>query len=338
MRPETLPEKSAPDAGNREPPADAAPAGFPAEVAAYDRDAAVAVWEGPRYRVTYRVLGQGPPLVLVPGVAATYRVYVPLLIRLARRFRTVIYAFPGDDPGDGARLDRVTHEGLVADLFGLLDHLRLDRASLYAHSFGSTVTLRALHRGPGRFSAAILQGGFAHRRFAPLERLSLLSGRRFTGRTLSQIPLHDSVLMQGQWGEFPAALADRWDHFVRENGLTPILALARRLDLLSRLDLRPILPTIPTAVILIQGGRDRLVTWSHYEALRAGLPRAEGMILPGVGHLAHYTHAEELARLITDYLAPESPEAPVPTGGIGEPGDAGGRAPTRSPSIISANR
>jgi pimeloyl-ACP methyl ester carboxylesterase len=314
MNPETLPEKTAPDAGNQRPGANAAPAEFPAELAAYDRDAAVGVWEGPHYRVTYRVLGQGPPLVLVPGVAATYRVYVPLLNRLARRFRTVIYAYPGDDPGDGARLDRVTHEGLVEDLFGLLDHLGLDRAFLYAHSFGSTVALRALHRRPGRFPAAVLQGGFAHRRFGPLERLSLLFGRRFAGRTLSQIPLHDSVLIRGQRGEFPAALADRWDHFVRENGLTPILSLAHRLDLVSRLDLRPILPAIPTDILLIQGGRDRLVTRRHYEALRGGLPRAEGRILPGVGHLAHYTHAEELTRLITAYLVPRVLSCPSLTG------------------------
>ena len=70
-------------------------------------------------------------------------------------------------------------------------------------------------------------------------------------------------------------------------------------DLARRLDLRPILPAIRTDVLLIQGGRDRLVTRRHYEALRGGLPGAEGIVLPGVGHLAHYTHAEELTRLIS---------------------------------------
>jgi pimeloyl-ACP methyl ester carboxylesterase len=218
----------------------------------------------------------------------------------------------------------------VTDLFGVLDHLGLDRASLCAHSFGSTVTLRALHREPGRFSAAVLQGGFAHRRFRPLERLSLLFGRRFSGRTLSQIPLHDSVLMQGQRGEFPAALADRWDDFVRENGLTPVVALAHRLDLVSRLDLRPILPAIPTDVLLIQGGRDRLVTRRHYEALRGGLSRAEGVVLPGAGHLAHYTHAEELTRLVADYLLPRVGKGPGPARGIGEPGDEEDHAGSRT--------
>ena len=54
---------------------------------------------GPRYRMTYRVLGQGPPLILVPGIASTYRVYALLLNRLAERFRTILYDYPGEHAG-----------------------------------------------------------------------------------------------------------------------------------------------------------------------------------------------------------------------------------------------
>ncbi|MBX6312638.1 MAG: alpha/beta hydrolase [Isosphaeraceae bacterium] len=305
MLPKSLHERSAPIAGGSGPPPEApaaVPADFGAEVAAYDRAATVGVWEGPRYRMTYRVLGQGPPLVLVPGIAATYRVFALLLNRLAEHFQTVIYSYPGDYPDDGARLDRITHSYLVADLFGLLDHLGLGPVFLFGPSFGSTITLRALDRAPERCPAAVLQGGFARRRFRLGERLALLFGRRFAGRTLSRVPLHDAVLVRRQRIEFPAALADRWDHFVRENGLTPMAALAHRLDLVSQLDLRPLLPAIRAEVLLLQGDQDRLVPRPHYDELLAGLPHARGMILPGIGHLPHYTHPEELARWIADFL------------------------------------
>src|SRR5438067_713728 len=253
MIPEFMHATSVPIAGPRRGWPDApevVPGDFGAEVAAYDRDAAVKVWEGPRYRMTYRVLGQGPPLIVIPGIAATYRVFALVLNRLAGHFRTVIPAYPGDLPDDAAHLNRITHEDLVADLLGLVDHLGLGRVYLFGPSFGSTIALRALHRAAERFPAAVLQGGFARRRFGLGERLALLFGRRFLGRTLSGIPLHDSVLMQRQRGEFPAALADRWDHFLRENGLTPMAALAHRLGLVSRLDLRSILPEIRAEVLL----------------------------------------------------------------------------------------
>ena len=48
--------------------------------------------------MTYRVLGNGPPLIVVPGIASTYRTYAFLLNRLAERFRTVVYDYPGEHP------------------------------------------------------------------------------------------------------------------------------------------------------------------------------------------------------------------------------------------------
>ncbi len=165
-----------------------APADFRAEVVRYDRDVEVDRWDGPRYRLTYRILGQGPTLFLIPGIASTYRVYALLLNRLAEHFRTIVYDYPGEHTGDGARLRRVTHDHLVDDLFGLIDHLNVGRAFLAGLSFGSTIALEALRREPRRFPRSALQGGFAHRRFSAAERWALRLGRLVPG-TVSRLPL-----------------------------------------------------------------------------------------------------------------------------------------------------
>ncbi len=165
-----------------------APADFRAEVAAYDRRAEVGHWHGPRYRMTYRVLGQGPPLILIPGIASTYRGYALTLNRLSERFRTVLYDYPGEDCDDGARLRRITHEHLVDDLFGLIEHLNLGRVFLVGLSFGSTIALRALHREPRRFPKAVLQGAFAYRRFSPAERPGAGAGTPAAGHNVTAPP------------------------------------------------------------------------------------------------------------------------------------------------------
>src|SRR5206468_1859540 len=85
------PAAERPEAPDR-PPCPA-PADFRAEVAAYDRAAEVATWAGHRHRMTYRTLGQGPPLIVIPGIAATYRGYALMLNRLAGRFRTVVFDY-----------------------------------------------------------------------------------------------------------------------------------------------------------------------------------------------------------------------------------------------------
>lgn len=283
-----------------------APADFRAAVEAYDRDAQVGVWDGPRYRMSYRVLGQGPPLILVPGIASTYRVYALTLNTLATRFRTVLYDYPGERPGDGARLGRIGHEHMVDDLFGLIDHLNLGRVFPVGLSFGSTVTLRALHREPRRFPRAVVQGAFARRSFTTAERLALTLGRRIPGPS-ARLPLRRTVLAYNSKGEFPSLIADRWPYYVEQNGLTPIAAMAHRVDLLTRLDLRPILPEIRSEVLLLQGNEDRIVPRRFFDELKAALPRAEAVIMPQVGHQPHFTHAEALAQAIGDWLLPCAP-------------------------------
>lgn len=298
---------STPDAPPARPPCPA-PADFRAEVAAYDRLATVGTLAGPRHRMTYRALGEGPPLILAPGVASTYRSYALVLNRLAGRFRTVVFDYPGENPGDGARLARITHEHLVDDVFGLIEHLNLGRVFLVGLSFGSTVVLRALHREPRRFPRAAVQGAFARRRFTPAERLALRLGRLVPGTT-ARLPLRERVLAWNHKADFPSALADRWPYYLEQNGLTPIAPLAHRLDLLARLDLRPLLPAIPTEVLVLHGNEDRLVARRHHDELCAGLPHARGLLLPLVGHQPHYTHAEALAAAIGEFLLPCAPGA-----------------------------
>ena len=256
--------------------------------------------------MTYRTLGQGPPLILVPGIASTYRTYVLLLNLLGQRFRTVLYDYPGEHPQDGANLAKISHDDLVDDLFGLIDHLKIGRVFLVGLSFGSTVALKALHREPRRFPRAALQGAFALREFTRSERWALRLGKMVPG-TVSRLPLHRTILAYNNKAEFPAILEDRWRFYVEENGVTPIRSLAHRVKLLADLDLRPILSQIPTEILLIQGNEDRIVARRYFDALKAALPRAEGVILPTVGHQPHLTHAELMARLIGDWLLPCAP-------------------------------
>jgi pimeloyl-ACP methyl ester carboxylesterase len=304
MPPETIAQTNANDAPSR-PPCPA-PANFQAEVLAYDQNAEAAIWDGPRYRLTYRVLGQGPPLIVCPGIASTYRGYAVMLNRLAARFRTVVYDYPGEQPGDGARLGRITHDDLVADVFGLIEHLHFGRVFLFGPSFGSTVVLRLLHREPRRFPRAVLQGAFARRHFTMAERCALFFGRLIPGH-VGRLPLQEPLLAWNNKCHFPDPVLDRWPYFVEQNGLTPIAPLARRLDMLARLDLRPILKEVPTEILILHGNEDRLIPRRYYDELCAVLPNAQGVLMPLVGHQPHFTHPEALAQAIGDFLLPCAP-------------------------------
>jgi pimeloyl-ACP methyl ester carboxylesterase len=305
-----------------------APARIHDEVARYDAKAKVAAWGGPRFRMTYRINGDGPPLFLIPGIASTYHVYALLLNQLSTRFRTILYDYPGEHPGDGADLARITHDNLVDDLFGLFDHLNIGRSFLVGLSFGSTVVLKALHRESRRFPKAAVQGAFAHRQFSMAERVAFRLGRLFPGKA-QRLPFRRQVLTYNGKLEFPAILADRWPFYLQKNGETPIAALAHRVGLLTRLDLRPILPDIKTELMLIQGREDRIVPRREFDLLSANMPRAAGILVPTGGHILHLTHAELLAQMIGNWLLPCAPdgctqEQGPPAGQCGVHDQAGG--------------
>ena len=180
-----------------------APARIRHEVASFDARAETGRWDGPDYRMTFRSLGEGPPLFVVPGIASTYHVYALFLNQLSTRFRTIIYDYPGEHVDDGAKLGRITHDNLVDHLFGLIDHLNIGRAFLTGLSFGSTVVLKSLEREPRRFPRAAVQGAFAHRRFSAAERLALCLGRLVPGKA-KRLPLRRQVLTYNGRPEFPA--------------------------------------------------------------------------------------------------------------------------------------
>ncbi len=272
-------------------------------IADYDAEAEVGHWQGPVYRMAYRVLGDGPPVLLCPGIASTYRVYAVLLRRLAKRFRTIVFDYPGDHPNDGARLARITHDDVVAGVGGLLDHLDVGRAFLVGLSFGSTVVLGALASEPRRYPRAALQGAFAHRPIGFAERLALGAGRHVPGR-LGNLPLRRPVLNWTSAAHFDRAMPESWPVYLEENGKTPISGLAHRADLLARLDLRPKLPSITTEILVISSRDDRIVPVSCSMELCSLLPRATPRLEENLGHQPHFTHPIQLADWIGAFLLP----------------------------------
>jgi pimeloyl-ACP methyl ester carboxylesterase len=205
-----------------------------------------------------------------------------------------------------------------------MEHMGIARAHLVGISFGSTVALKALLRAPERFSKVVVQGAFAYRRFTVAERLALFLGRRLPG-TIDRLPLRRTVLAYNSKMDFPWIIEDRWPFYLQENGRTPIRALAHRTSLVARLDLRSVLHRIDAKLLLVQGREDRIVPYRYFEELKAALPHSESVILPTVGHIPHITHAESLARVLCDWLAPCEPGtcAREPLAGS-DPSGAGG--------------
>jgi 3-oxoadipate enol-lactonase len=269
----------------------------------FEREATRGVLDTGRYRCRYAAWGEGPPVLFVPGLSDRGSAFVMLTALLARDFRCITYDLPVGG-ADGARLHRLTHDGLVADALALLDHLGIGRSYLYGASFGSTVALRLLHDHAARFPRAVLQGGFAQRPLAPAEWLLARAARHWRGR-MSRLPLFPALQRRAHFGPFAACPPEVWSYYLDDD--RPIAAVATHALLLHRTDLRPALGAIRQPVLLACGDCDPLVSRRCEDVLLEGLPNAGRVEIGGCGHLPYLSHPEALAEVVGRFLTPPAP-------------------------------
>ena len=113
-------------------------------------------------RVSYRVTGEGPPLLLVHGLTMQAATWQPYIDRLATRFHVIALDLRGhsgsDRPHDPAAyaLDRV-----IQDLHAVLQAVHVERAHCWGYSLGARILLTAINDAPNRFARVVLGGSHA---------------------------------------------------------------------------------------------------------------------------------------------------------------------------------
>lgn len=244
--------------------------------------------------------GEGPPLVIIHGLSDAVRGFAMVMHRLAPHFTCIAYELP-NGLDDDANLASYRHRDYAADLFALLDHLKLDRVAVLGSSFGTTVALSAMAAAPHRFTRCVLKGGFACRPLKWYERFGARQGRFWEGR-LCELPFREFAMRRADPATWDGCSPHARELFLRCNGQTPIRAACRRALTLDTLDLRPLLPAIRTPVLLIGGDRDRIVPWGREAVLANHLPDVRRVEFAACGHYPQYTHPGATAAAVAEFL------------------------------------
>ena len=110
-------------------------------------------------------LGRGQPVVLVPGLAGSWKLLLPLARSLARHFEVITYTLQGDRfswNGRETAPGRPREIGEYAqDLLHLLDELGLECPSVFGVSFGGAIALELAAEHSHHLSALIVSGADA---------------------------------------------------------------------------------------------------------------------------------------------------------------------------------
>jgi pimeloyl-ACP methyl ester carboxylesterase len=249
------------------------------------------------YTVEYREWGEGPPLILVPGLAGGYRLLGPLARLLSRHYRVISYQLRGEDDCFALRREFGLRD-LVADLAEFLNWHFLESPILVGVSFGGVLALEFAARYPYRVQNLIVQGvGARYERNLVQQVASLV---------LSRYPLPTDNPFVNQF--FNLLFGGRQDsrslfQFVtRQCWQTDQCVMAHRFRLVESFDISERLGRIRVPTLIVNGDRDLLVSAASLQALHRGVRDARLIRLPNAGHLGFVTQPETIAREAHSFL------------------------------------
>jgi len=248
-------------------------------------------------------LGKGDPLVLVPGLAGSWGLVLPLARRLARHHEVIAYGLRGDGSrstgfvGPHRRAwDIATH---ADDLAKLIAHLGLECPAVFGVSFGGVVALQAAVDHPGLLGALIVHGADAKFRSTigtsvarrVLERFPLPTDNRFVNQFFN--------LLHGVKPE-PGPLVD----FVVERiWETDQSIMAQRLAQLENYDITDRLWQVEAPTLVLAGSKDVIVPAFRQKLLARSIAGARFESVDGAGHIGFLTHRAEIVRLVRRHLS-----------------------------------
>ncbi|ANE43590.1 alpha/beta hydrolase [Deinococcus puniceus] len=225
------------------------------------------------------VRGDGPPLVLVPGLGCASWMYVRVSRELARERTVYVYDPPGHGFSKGRRDYPRNMEDLTDHLAEWLVECGLNCAPLFGHSLGGEVIFDLAARYPTCTSALIACAptGIPEN---PSVTMQLL-------RLLRDLPRERLPLL------LPALSAYSTSGF----GLMLRLASDQ-----SQHDTGPLLPAVQVPTLLLDGDADPVIqSWTVREIRRA-IPGAVVRTVPGGTHALTDSHPKTVARYTLDFL------------------------------------
>jgi 2-hydroxy-6-oxonona-2,4-dienedioate hydrolase len=224
-----------------------------------------------------RTGGDGPPLVLVHGLAVSSLYFVPLARRLSERFTVLAPDLPGH--GRSGTPPRPLRIPELADALRVwLDLAGIERAPLVANSLGCQVAVDLAVRAPGRVQRLVLVGPTMDPG-AP----TLVEQAARLARDVLREPLGLN-------------LVEARDYL--RTGPRRIVASARG-ALADPFAAK--LPRVAQPALVVRGGRDAIVSQRWAEQVAALLPRGRLAVVPGEPHAVHWSAAAAVAGLVEEF-------------------------------------
>lgn len=268
-------------------------------VQAFDQQAVIRTFDADACELDVTEFGSGPPLLCLPGLTGTPRLFALTAWLLREEFRCILVDHPRwkQRPRDD-RLIPETTDVIAA----VARHLAPDGLDLLATTYGGQVALDLMHREPATVRRAVLQSCWACRTLTRTERMLLRVGKHLS-RPIQKVPLWLSTQVQNHRRWFPPFDETRFGFLLNQAYQTPAREVSRRLLASAATDLRPVLPALEHPIRIVRcEGEGKLIGLAQDE-LQQGLPHATVDEMHTTGLFPYLTHPHRLVKILRAHFA-----------------------------------
>jgi 3-oxoadipate enol-lactonase len=262
-----------------------------------------------RGHMSWLEAGAGWPVVLLHAFPLEAEMWRPQLERVPQGWRFIAPDFRGFgrsvpaergsfgmDLSTEARSAKV--EDYAADVFSLMDSLKLDDAMIGGLSMGGYVAFAMYRQAPRRFAGLVL-ADTRSQADTPQAR-EMRQQQRELLRTQGPRGLADQSL--------PKLFSDAADPSVIERtramieSAPPEAIDAAMVAMMARPDSTPGLADIACGALVVVGELDAITPVADAEAMQRAIPRSTLCVIPGAGHLSSLEQPEVFSRALGDFL------------------------------------
>jgi 3-oxoadipate enol-lactonase len=250
--------------------------------------------------IVYRVLGEGPPVILLHPFPANHEFWLPVANALATRYRVILPDLRGHgDSGLGE--GPATMEKHAADIARVMDDAEVGRAPLVGVSIGGYVLFEFWRKYRGRVATL---GLFNTK--APADSADARAGRLQAANEVIERgtePFFESMiprLLGKTTRESRPDLVDGALRMMRKMSAEDVAQVQR--GMAARPDSMDTLKTINVPALLVTGDEDILTGRNEAELMRQHISGSEMKVIPKAGHYSPWEQPKEAGKLLRQFL------------------------------------
>ena len=259
------------------------------------------------HTVVYRVMGSGPPLVLIHGMVNSSRHWRAVAERLADRYTVIAPDLVGHGDSATPRGDYSlgAHATVIRDL---LSALGIERATIVGHSLGGGIAMVFFWQFPERVERlALLSSGGLGPKVSPLLRSVAVPGFRLFLNLVANKFVNNVLRRAGTQGRNIARAMRPLQTPGQKRAFMQTLRAVidvhgQRVNANDRLYLLG-----DTPMLIIWGERDHTIPLEHGRAAHEAIPHSQFVTLPKAAHFPHLDDPEGVADALGRFVATTEP-------------------------------